>query len=294
MGGFYFSEYFKPWMKYLWIFANASFFVLDLGGLIVYLIVVENKKLGDVFFAFFMINTVLIITVLLPLFSYYFRNEYKLVLELNEDEFASKIAHQRQNVSQSRNLLIFLFWNQFITGHLYSLIHLLCLFFIDEHKYLHDVQYYPQPNPWIGRINSRTQYLYVWILQFAFTEMFSLVLTSFTSIFMTTAHEFYLAFTILCSRMETFSKNAEHQFSELSRKYRWTYEENGNENLDYARNTEILRQKLSIHMVNAIKDFQKLTKFVLQFDNLQNLLSPKKKITHVLADSALYETQNII
>lgn len=262
MGGFYFSEHFKPWMKYLWIFTNAMLIVLDLGGFIVYLIVVENKKLGDVFFAFFMINTVLIITVFLPLFTYYFRNEYKLVLELNEYE----IMPQKSNVSRSKNLLIFLSANQFVVGQLYALIHLIFLFFMDEQKYLYDVQYYVQPNPWIGRIHTRTQYFYVWMLQFAFTEVFSLVLTSFTSIFMTTAHEFYLAFTILCFRMERFSKCAENRFSELNEKYRWICEEDRMyKNLDYVRDTKILRRKLSNLMIAAVKDFQELTRFVSFF-----------------------------
>lgn len=238
--------------------------ILDLGGFIVYLIVAEHKKLGDVFFAFFMINTVLIITVFLPLFTYKFRNKYEVVLELNE--YTNKTTPQKSRVLRSRNLFIFLSANQFVVGQLYSLIHLFFLFFIDERKYLYDVQYYVQPNPWVGRIHTRTEYFYVWTLLFTFTVVFSLVLTSFTSIFMTIAYEFYVAFDTLCCRIERFSKSAENRYLELNQKYRWIYEDDRiYENLGYLRDTEALRKTLSTKIVAAIKDFQDLTMCVQIF-----------------------------
>lgn len=203
-------------------------------------------------------NAILFGSLVTPLLTYYFRNEFEQILTLTEAKFFASIQIDGKKVQASKRRLVQMFIVHTILISTCMFIHPLMLIYSEDSSSLNNLDFHLIANPWIGEVQTKTQYYKIFAAQ-AITGGFTFLTAGTTLIIvLISGHEFYVAFLALQKFLTDSSTNSRRKFEQIfdiTAPSNVAFESKADE---YEKNC----QELLSSMVTAIRVHQIVRKYV--------------------------------
>lgn len=257
IGGFYFSLNFEPRLKHLWLGLNLLSGGVSGVMVIGYFIAGSHTDWKSILYACCIAESVIFGTVFSPLFTYHFRHELDLMLHLNTRENKRNVEHV-DHLQRMKNHFVFMniiFFLLFVITYLGFILYPL---FAANDDYYNDPNFYLIPNPLIRNVDTVKKFMSLSVILCLIYTVPLIMCVCFEINILIVSYEFYVAFTILCSRMAEFSRHSEMTFEEINEKYASLHSKIGS--IFYKQQIEAERQNLMRNIVGAVKDYQKLSR----------------------------------
>lgn len=251
-GGFYFSPRYPKWIKFTWIFLNSAvLLVILVFGIFLYLISLSTRAARDVVYAALLTNSVVMVIVVRPLLTYYFKNEIEEALTLNEKTFFANVQGESAGIQESKGKAIRLLICQLLAIYGSIFLRPLQSIYADDLDFFNRLDYYLTPHILLGQVQTQTQYYMIVLVQSIPMAIFLLTATQFSTYVFFIGHEFCTALSKLQSFLkdisELFKQNIEQiyenaVYSELKLRSRRPIADA----IDYHRDQLMMKVKMAI------------------------------------------------
>lgn len=257
MGGFYYSDHFKPWIIRAWIYTNIICLIINLGTCISYLILMKDVDLSTTYYTLCLIDGTLYSSIFVPLYTYSFRNELDMILKLNTN------VRENENVrSLKRKIHRMVFYMMGLITLIF-LVHNLFLLIVDnEEEYTTDVRSYNIPPPWVKKLRTKWHYICNSVFYFFPISLMASSSAASPIFVLFISGEFYHSASILCDHIRRFSGNSLNTFEILTEQCLNGNEKSNRKFLNFRRDIEVEREKLMENTKAAALDFQRLLRLL--------------------------------